>query len=412
MSRGAYEMNDLPRRRETLTRNLASVEPIPAEGIQRAEQLMRSGNLFRYGEFGADDLEAAALEREFAAYVGRRYAVGLNSCGCSLFVALKCAGVKPGDKVLMNSFTLAPVPGSVAHAGAQAILVESTDDLLIDLDDLRAKAGDGARVLLLSHMRGHVADMDAVVALCDELQLTLIEDCAHTLGAKWNGRPTGTFGAIGCFSAQTYKHVNAGEGGLLVTDDEDIAAQAVLYSGSYMLYAQHAARPPLEVFERYKHTIPNFSMRMTNLAAAVVRPQLRLLAERAIKWNERHDLLAAELAKLDGIALPRRGAKEAYVASSIQFSVTGLAYEQMHAFVESCGSRGVQLKWFGRSEPVGFTSRYNDWQYIVTGQSLPKTEAIMARLCDMRIPTSLTLNECHTIVAIIRESLDAMRVNP
>jgi dTDP-4-amino-4,6-dideoxygalactose transaminase len=371
---------------------------------------MRSGNLFRYGEFGADDLEAAALEREFAAYIGRRYAVGLNSCGCSLFVALKCAGVKTGDKVLMNSFTLAPVPGSVAHAGAQAVLVESTDDLLIDLDDLRAKAAGGAHVLLLSHMRGHIADMDAVAALCEDLRLTLIEDCAHTLGAKWSGRPTGTFGAIGCFSAQTYKHVNAGEGGLLVTDDEDIAAQAILYSGSYMLYAQHAARPPLEVFERHKHTIPNFSMRMSNLAAAVVRPQLGLLAERAAKWNERHDLIAAELAKLDGINLPRRGAKEAYVASSIQFSVTSLAYNQICAFVERCASRGVQLKWFGRRESVGFTSRYSHWQYLAGGQSLPKTEAILARLCDMRIPTSLTLNECHTIVAIIRESLNALCV--
>jgi dTDP-4-amino-4,6-dideoxygalactose transaminase len=398
-------MNDMTNGRQILTRNLASVEPIPAEGIARAGELMRSGNLFRYGEYGSSDLEAAALEKEFAAYIGLRYAVGLNSCGCSLFVALKCAGVNPGDKVLMNSFTLAPVPGSVAHAGAQTVLVESTGDLLIDLDDLKIKAACGARVLLLSHMRGHIADMDAVAALCDELHLTLIEDCAHTLGAKWNGRPTGTFGAIGCFSAQAYKHVNAGEGGLLVTDDEDIAAQAILYSGSYMLYGQHTARPPLEVFERHKDTIPNFSMRMSNLAAAVVRPQLRLLAERAVKWNERHDLLAAELAKLHGITLPRRGTKEAYVASSIQFSVTGLTYDQMFAFVDRCGNRGVQLKWFGRREPVGFTSRYKHWQYIAGGQSLPKTEAILARLCDMRIPTSLTLSECHTIVAIIRESL-------
>jgi dTDP-4-amino-4,6-dideoxygalactose transaminase len=403
-------MNGMTNGSPVLTRNLASVEPIPAEGIQRAGELMRSGNLFRYGEFGSNDLEAAALEQEFAAYIGRRYAVGLNSCGCSLFVALKCAGVKPGDKVLMNSFTLAPVPGSVAHAGAQAVLVESTDDLVIDFNDLRIKAVSGARVLLLSHMRGHIVEMDALVALCDELHLTLIEDCAHTMGAKWNGRPSGTFGAIGCFSVQALKHVNAGEGGLLVTDDDDIAAQAILYSGSYMLYGQHIARPPLEAFEPYKGTIPNFSMRMSNLAAAVVRPQLKRLAERAAKWNERHDLLATELEKLHGITLPRRSTKEGYVASSIQFSVTGLSYNQMHAFVDRCGSRGVQLKWFGQREPVGFTSRYEHWQYIAGGQSLPKTEAILARLCDMRIPTSLTLDECHTIVAIIRESLSTLRV--
>src|ERR1700730_10099438 len=144
-------MNDMTDSSPVLTRNLASVEPIPAEGIQRAGELMLSGNLFRYGEFGSNDLEAAALEQEFAAYIGRRYSARMDSCGCSLFVSLKCAGVKPGDMVLMNSFTLAPVPGSVTHAGAQAVLVESTDDLLIDLDDLRSKAAGGARVLLLSH---------------------------------------------------------------------------------------------------------------------------------------------------------------------------------------------------------------------------------------------------------------------
>ncbi len=167
----------------------------------------------------------AQLEAEFAREVGRRYCVALNSCGSSMFVALRCAGVQPGDKVLSNCFTLAPVPGAIAHAGAQPVLVDCTDDLTLDLDDLAHKAAaSGARVLLLSHMRGHIADMDRVLALCRAHGLTLIEDCAHTMGAGWDGRLTGTFGVAGCFSLQSYKHANAGEGGLLVTDDADLAA--------------------------------------------------------------------------------------------------------------------------------------------------------------------------------------------
>ena len=146
--------------------------------------------------------------------------------------------------------------------------------------------------------------MDAGLDAADALGLVVVEDCAHTMGATWRGRPTGTFGAVGCFSTQSFKHVNSGEGGLLATDDEDVAARAVLLSGSYMLYAQHGAAPPDEVVERHRFTTPNLSMRMSALAAAVVRPQLALLDERAALWNARYDLLAGLLDADPRIRLP------------------------------------------------------------------------------------------------------------
>ncbi len=109
------------------------------------------------------------------------------------------------------------------------------------------------------------------------------------MGAGWAGKATGTWGRAGCFSLQSYKHANGGEGGLLVTDDEDVAAQAILFSGSYMLYRSHLARPADEVFERWKYVTPNFSLRMSNLAAAVARPQLgAMLKDRCGRWNERY----------------------------------------------------------------------------------------------------------------------------
>jgi dTDP-4-amino-4,6-dideoxygalactose transaminase len=388
-----------------LNRDLASVDPIPASGMARAQAIMQSGMLFRYGEFGSEHAESTLFEAEFAAYVGRRYAVALNSCGCSLFIALKCLGVEPGDKILVNAFTLAPVPGAVAHAGAQAVFLESTEDLLVDLDDLKLKAQSGAKVLLLSHMRGHTADLDAVMALCNELGIQVIEDCAHTMGGKWNNQFTGTFGAIGCFSNQTYKHMNSGEGGILVTDDDDIAAKAILYSGSYMLYRQHLVRPDDAVFEKHKYNIPNCSMRMSNLAAAVARPQIGLLPERTRIWNERHDRLAQNLRQIKDVVLPNRLKGESYVASSIQFRVMGLNDAQFKHFMTLTAERGVKLKWFGNVEPIGFTSTYLDWKYSNAGQMLPRTTKIMKQLCDMRIPLSLTLEECDLIVTIIAESL-------
>jgi len=275
--------------RPRLTRDLTEPEPIPAAGIARANELMHSGRLFRYGEMGGDQRDVALLEQEFAAFVGRRYCVAVNSGGSALFVALKALGAAPGEPILVNGFTLAPVPGAIVHAGCRPVIVEIGADYVIDTADLERKVREsGARVLLLSHMRGHVADMDAVVDLCRRLGLRLVEDCAHALCASWRGRAIGTFGDAAAFSAQTYKHLNAGEGGFVVLDDEDATARAILHSGSYMLHGQHLSSPGSDVLARWEESTPNFSLRMSALAAALLRPQLAELPRRAARWREIH----------------------------------------------------------------------------------------------------------------------------
>lgn len=379
---------------------------IPDEGIVRANDIMRAGKLHRYGEDRTGVPEATALEQDFAAAVGARYCAALNSCGAAMFIALKSLGIEYGDKVLMNAFTLAPVPGAVAHAGAQPVFVEITENYKIDLDDLDRKAATaGAKVLLLSHMRGHICDMDRLMAIASRHQLSVVEDCAHTMGAKWHGKFTGRFGAAGCYSLQSFKHINAGEGGLLVTDDPDIAAKAILYSGSYMLYAQHRARPDLEYFEKYRGRIPNFSLRMSNLAAAVARPQIALLEERSRIWNERYRKLAEGLNQIQNIRVPARPAQEQYVMSSIQFSVKGIDATEMETFLAACAGRGVFIKWFGRKEAQGFTSVASHWGYVEGRQSLLQSERVLSEVCDMRIPLALSLEDCDTILAIIRHCL-------
>ncbi|MEO0916310.1 MAG: DegT/DnrJ/EryC1/StrS family aminotransferase, partial [Pseudomonadota bacterium] len=237
-------------------------EPIPAEGIRAATAVMEHGRLHRYntanGEFG----EVALLEQEFASFTGAKYAIAVTSGGYALATALRAVGVTPGTPVLTNAFTLAPVPGSVAAVAATPIFVETTEALVIDLEDLEAKASaSGAKVLMLSHMRGHQPDMAALMRIAEDNDLTVIEDCAHTMGGRSGNVISGRHGAIGCYSTQTYKHINSGEGGFLITDDPEIAARATLLSGSYMLYPRHGAGPELEVFEPLRDTTPNVSGR-------------------------------------------------------------------------------------------------------------------------------------------------------
>jgi dTDP-4-amino-4,6-dideoxygalactose transaminase len=382
-------------------KDLSTPEPIPELAIERAVALMRSGRLHRYGEQGSGDPEPSLLERDYAAYVGSKYCVALSSCGAAMFIALKALGVKPGDKVLTSTFTLAPVPGAIAHAGATAVLVETTADYLTDLVDLERKAVDsGARVLLLSHMRGHITDLKAVRDICDRHGIALVEDCAHTMGATWDGRHTGTWGKIGCYSAQTYKHVNAGEGGLLVTDDDDVAAQAILMSGCYMMYDQHLVKPGAEVFERWKYVTPNFSMRMSNLAAALLRPQISMLADRAVRWNQIYARLALELGKAAHLRVPPRPDKEAFVASSIQFTLQ-LSPPQIERFLRECNLRGLYIKWFGAAAPVAFTSNFEHWRYLSEKPAVPRSMEVLRQLLDLRTPLSLTDDDCTLIGAIV-----------
>ena len=391
----------------TLDLDLTQQEPIPAAGIEAALALMASGRLHRYGEVGGKPSEVSALEVEFAQELGVKYCVAMNSCGGAMFVALKASGVQPGDLVLSNCFTLAPVPGAIAHAGARPVLVDVRDDYTIDVDDLdRKAAASGAKTLLLSHMRGHIGDMDAIAEVCRRHGVQLIEDCAHTMGAAWNGRPTGAWGSAGCFSLQSYKHANAGEGGLLTTDDEDVAAQAVLYSGSYMLYRSHVARPDDAVFERWRYVTPNFSMRMGNLPAAIARPQLgSVLKERGARWNERYRWLEAALQGVPHIVVPRRPSREQFVASSFQFSLVGIDHGQRQRFVDAAAARGLHIKWFGAEEPVGFTSVWTHWRFFGEPQRLPNAEKVLAGLCDLRLPLMLTQGDCLGIAEVIRHAI-------
>ncbi|NDD11294.1 MAG: aminotransferase class I/II-fold pyridoxal phosphate-dependent enzyme [Betaproteobacteria bacterium] len=382
-------------------KDLSTPEPIPEEAIERAVALMRSGRLHRYGEQGTGYPEPSLLEKEYADYVGSRYCVAVSSCGAAMFIALKALGVQAGDKVLTSTFTLAPVPGAIAHAGAHAVLVETASDYLTDLADLEFKAASsGAKVFLLSHMRGHISDLQAVRTICDRYRIALIEDCAHTMGARWDGRYTGTWGKVGCYSAQTYKHINSGEGGLLVTDDDDVAAQAILMSGCYMMYDQHLLRPGPEVFERWKYLTPNFSMRMSNLQASLLRPQIGQLQDRGRRWNHVYSTLEKELGKVALLSVPPRAPKEDFIASSIQFTLD-LTPVQSQRFLHECSVRGLYIKWFGTSAPVAFTSNFEHWHYIQEKADLPKSKAVLNQLFDLRTPVSLTNEDCMLIGRIV-----------
>ncbi|MFT7107157.1 MAG: dTDP-4-amino-4,6-dideoxygalactose transaminase [Yoonia sp.] len=391
---------------EMFTGSFTQQEPIPDEGIAAANAVMQSGRLHRYNTSGDEIGEAALLEEDFAAAIGSKYCLAVASGGYAMTTALRASGVQHGDKVLTNAFTLAPVPGAIAAVGGVPVFVGVTENLVIDLVDLAAKL-DQANVLLLSHMRGHICDMDRLIEMCNVAGVTVIEDCAHTMGAGWDGVPSGRWGRFGCYSTQTYKHINSGEGGLLICDGAEDMARAIMLSGSYMLFEKHRAAPPVETFAKIKYETPNISGRMDNLRAAILRPQLRNLAAQCEKWNARYRVLEEGLADTVGLRLIRRPDKEQFVASSFQFLLLDWDAAAVGDVLARCAARGIELKWFGGAEPKGFTSRYDSWRYAPSAP-MPASDRVLAGVVDMRLPLTFSLDDCALLARIIRAEVQTV----
>ncbi len=391
---------------EKFTGNFTQQESIPEEGIQAALDVLRSGRLHRYNVAEGEAGETALLEQEFADQVGAKYCLAVASGGYAMGAALRAIGVQAGDKVLTNAFTLAPVPGAIASIGAVPVFVGVTEELVIDLEDLADKAQQ-ADVLMLSHMRGHLCDMEALMAICKANGVKVIEDCAHTMGASWKGKASGRWGIAACYSTQTYKHVNSGEGGLLISDDADLMARATILSGSYMLYERHLAAPPAEAFEKVKYHTPNVSGRMDHLRAAILRPQLRNLDQQCEAWNLRYRTIEDGLRGTTGLKMVERPEEEYFVGSSIQFLLLDWSEAKINEVVKRCLDRGVEVKWFGGKEPVAFTSRYDSWRYAPS-EPMPTSDRVLSSVMDMRIPLTFSVDDCALIARIIRQEVETV----
>ncbi|MCZ8088677.1 MAG: aminotransferase class I/II-fold pyridoxal phosphate-dependent enzyme [Rhodobacteraceae bacterium] len=384
---------------QTIAPNVYDSEPIPEAARAEIDRLIATGDLFRYT--APENAPVALLEAEFAALMGARYALAVSSCSAALFLSLKALDLPRGAKVLIPAFTFAAVPSSIVHADCVPVLVEVGENYRVDMDDFEAKLDDAAAVMI-SHMRGHTSDMDAIMALCDARGIPVVEDAAHSLGTLWNGRKIGTIGKVGCFSFQSYKLVNAGEGGILVTDDPELAARAIIMSGAYE--ENWKKHPGLSnSCAHWQNKLPLYNLRMQNLSAAVIRPQLPEVARRVAQGRANHDWVAARLnacGLLDGPpALPQ----EERAPDSIQFNLKGdWSDDAARAFQKAAKRRGVSVQVFGLSE--GNARAYWNWQFLGELPDLPRTRAMLMRACDVRLPARLTEAELDYIANALIEA--------
>ena len=387
-----------------LQKDLHQAEPIPEEARAYIDALLTSGDLFRY--HAAKDAPVTLLEQEFAALLGAKYALAVASCSAALFLSLRALDLPRDAKVLIPAFTFAAVPSAVVHANCTPILVEVADNYRIDIVDFETKFTDDIEAVLISHMRGHTSDMDRIKDLCDAKDIPLIEDAAHSLGTTWNGQNIGTIGKVGCFSFQSYKMINGGEGGIYVTDDDDIIARCVIMSGAYESnWQKHGS--DCNTFAKYQNELPLYNTRMSNLSAAVLRPQLPQLQRRIEDGLKNHDLMAEMLNASTHLSVPAPLGPERRAPDSIQFNLVNFNDDEAHSLMRTASERGVKLSVFGLHK--GNARAFWNWKFLGKTPDLPQTKAMLMRACDVRLPTTLPTYQVRIVANIILSSVNQVK---
>merc|ERR1711862_880752 len=392
-------------------RDIKTPDPVPVEGQEAALELMKTGRMYRYNIGKGEESVVSQCEVELSAYTGHRCCVALNSCGSAIMLMMKCAGLQPGDEVLSNAFTFGAVPSAIEHAGGKAVYVESNEDYLIDVNDLEKKmvAYPDAKYMLISHMRGKVADMDAIKDACDRHDVTLLEDCAHSLGVQYKGKHSGHHGVACAISSQSYKMINSGEGGFLLTDDPEIAAKCAVYAGAYEgLSTKHTTVPPLEFFGDLPKQIPNYSVRMSNLAAAVIRPQIKTLDERRAKYNSRYAFVTEKLTERKGhlLSVPVNTPGMDPVHDSLQFNLSqDITDQQVQKFLDECATHGLPVELFGHKSNA---RNFVNWGFAPAEDPLPMTAEMLSRATDVRMPLMWDDEDFDDMINVLVESLQTV----
>lgn len=372
--------------------DMHQAESIPASARAEVDKLLKSGDLFRYT--AAENAPVTLLEQEFAAAMGSKYALAVSSCSAALFLSLKALGLPRDARVLIPGFTFAAVPSAVIHADCIPVLCEVGRNYRIDLADFEDRLSDDIQAVIISHMRGHTSDMDAILALCETYDIPVIEDAAHSLGTTWYGRKIGTLGRVGCFSFQSYKLLNAGEGGILIADDADLVARAVIMSGAYEHnWKKHTGL--VDAFQKWQNKLPLYNLRLSNLSAAIIRAQIPEIPRRVMDGRRNHDALAAALNKTEWMDVPDPLAGESRAPDSIQFNLMNATDDACDAFIANAAVLGVKVQLFGRS-PDNARAFWN-WEFLPEQVELPQTCEMLMRACDVRLPASLTLSDVDQV---------------
>ncbi|HET6369035.1 MAG TPA: DegT/DnrJ/EryC1/StrS family aminotransferase [Pseudomonadales bacterium] len=324
--------------------------------------------------------ECRAFEDEFAVYNGAKHAVLTSSATAALWMLVKAFGAGPGDEILVPSHTAFPTVEAICFAGATPVFVDVDDSFTVDVRDAAAKITPRTVGFVPVHLYGHPADLPAIQALCAERGLWLLEDCAQAHGAEWQGRKVGAFGRAAAFSFYPSKNLTVmGDGGLLVTNDDAVAARCRQLRDHGRL-------------NKDVHAEVGFNLRFNDIQAAVGRVLLRRLDA----MNEQRRRVAARYARgLAGLPLrlpsERAGARHVYHLYVIRT-------DRRDALAKYLKERGIAT---GIHYPV--PCHRQPAVESLAPPALPVTERLVREILTLPISAGHTEAEADEVAAAISE---------
>jgi dTDP-4-amino-4,6-dideoxygalactose transaminase len=344
------------------------------EEFQAVDAVLRSGML-------AAGPKVIEFEEAFAAFVGSAYAVAVGSGTAALHVGLLATGIKPGDEVILPSFTFAATANSVALTGAVPVFVDIDPVTFnVDADLVRAAITSRTRAVMPVHLYGLAAPLDALQALCLEHDLLLLEDAAQAHGAEWSGLRAGSIGTFGAFSFYPTKNMTTGEGGMITTSDDGVAERARWIRNQGMS-------------ERYQHEVIGLNERMTSIEAAIGLVQLHRLPEFTEARRRNAAFYDANLNPALGLPQVPAEAKHVYHQYTIRPRDRG-------AVIDALEAAGIG---YGIYYPAG---THEQVPYRHLGLDLPATAEASRSVVSIPIRPDLTTDERQSVVDTLNGVLE------
>lgn len=401
-----------------LPREFPGVQYYGRDEEEAVLRVIRQRSPFRY--YGANTLaEAESLEKEFATRLGRRYAQGVSSATNGLAAGMAAFGIGPGQEVLLPGFFWVSTVASTVRCGGVPVLVEIDDSFTMDPADLERKITPRSRLIIPVHMAGVPSNMPAIMDIARRHGTPVFEDCAQANGATLHGRAAGTFGEMAVFSFQMNKNITAGEGGILVMDDETLSLRTNAAHDVGVPWRNGMPAPDSE------HVMFGAGARMSELAAAVVRTQLHKLDAIVAHMRASKHRIQAALSDLNGLRWRRIEDPD---GDSGPFIIAMLADTEAAArLAREATARGLNCT---RLHDYGLHVYYNvralvekrshsadgfPWTHPANAPlvrdyrsgALPKTDALLARSVILPVPSTLTTQDESDFASALREAYTA-----
>ncbi len=365
------------------------------EEVQAVSRVVESGWL-TMGE------QVREFERQFADYIGVKHAVAVSSCTAALHLANMALGLGPGDEVICPSLTFVATANAIKYVGAKPVFadVKSLDEWLISLETIEPVRSPKTKAICVVHYAGYPCEMDAICDYAEREGLYVIEDCAHAPGARYKGKSVGSWGNIGCFSFFSNKNLSTGEGGMLTTNDDDLAARLRLFR-SHGMTSVTLVRHKGHAFG-YDVVNVGYNYRPTEITAALGLVQLKKMLGK----NSRRQELVQEYRKalkdiLPDVLVPfskRLGAESAAHIMPVLLP----SRVDRHAVMTKMRDAGIQTSIHYR--PIHSFSAYKACNKA-TNSKLDSTETVGRRCLTLPLYPAMSCADVHYCVEILSLTL-------